>query len=272
MKTYPLISAQVFRLAGLTQVIFLFLIWPLANTCFGAAQTNTIPWYDNFENYTNQTPLINGTNGWYASSADAVISTNYANSGTNAAMIPIDVTLSNRFQGGSGRNVNLEMYVQPRLYDGTNYPEIRGTNYPGISSNVAAQFFINSNGYFVVSNGTNWNEATNMVGGADAPSIVNIIGTTNFVKLQLHLRYKTHTWDLNAWTNGTLVASTNFLGFTSNLNYFSGFDIYNGNSTSYVDDVSVKRWPSVKVNGVSIDNIRRIDGATPGGKINGVEE
>ena len=273
MKIYPLISAQVFRLTGLTQVILLFLIWPLANTCFGASQTNAIPWNDTFENYTNTTPLIEGTNGWYASSADCIVTQDVGGLG-GSAMLPTDITLSNRFQDRSARNVNLEMYVRPQLYDGTNYPDILGTNNDSIvSTNVAVQFFINSNGFFVVGNGTNWNEVTTiMAEGTAARSITNIIGTTNFVKLQVHLRYKTHSWDIKAWTNNSLVANTNYSMFTSNLNYFSGFDIYNGNSTSYVDNVSVKRWPSVKVNGVSIDNIRRINNATPGGKINGVEE
>jgi hypothetical protein len=151
------------------------------------------------------------------------------------------------------------MYVRPQVYSSTNSPTL--------STNAAAQFFIGSNGSFVVGNGASW------VTNSGGQSLAAIAGTTNFVKIRVHLRYKTRTWDLQAWTNGVLVASTNQMSFTSNLNYFTGFDVYNGGTyTSYVDDVTVRRWPSVKVNDVSLDNIRYIDGATPGGSIDGISE
>jgi len=260
MKIYPLISAQVFRLTGLTQVILLFLIWPLANTCFGASQTNAIPWNDTFENYTNTTPLIEGTNGWYASSADCIV-TQDVGLGFNAAMLPTDTTLSNRFANLYTRIVTIEMQVRPQLYDGINYPVI--------SSNVAAQFFINSNGYFVIGNGTNWNEAIKLANGNPAGSITNSYYNT---RIQVNLRYKNHTWNLKAWTNDTyLVANTPYVNFTSNLNTFSGFDIYNGNSTSYLEEVSVVTGRQSKINGVPFDTIKSINGAHPG-FINGVNE
>ena len=158
------------------------------------------------------------------------------------------------------------MYIQPQLYDGTNYPNISGTNYPWVSTNVAAQFFVNSNGYFVVGNGTNWHVATNMANGNQAIAITN----NNFTRIQINLRYKNHTWNLKAWTNDTtvttLVANTYYVNFTSNLNTFSGFDIYNGNSTSYLDDVSVAEIDYSllpKINGVPIDIIRSINSAPP---------
>ena len=264
MKVYPFMSAQVFRLAGLAQVVVLFLIWPLTTVCFGGAQTNSIPWSDNFENYTNLTPLINGTQGWYSSSSACIVQTNVRYSSTDAAMLPIGEVLSNSFRGQPARNVKLEMYIQPQLMMSNGYP------YPTLATNVAAQFLINSNGYFVVGNGTNWDVASNMPSGP-APNITNINNSTNFVRVQVNLQYNTHTWSLKAWTNGIPVASTNYLRFASNMNYFSDFAIYGGTATSYVDDVSVIRFEGpIKVNGVSFDTIRYIDGALPG-KINGVD-
>jgi hypothetical protein len=273
MKTYHLVSAQAVRLAGLTQVVFFLLIWPLANACFGAAQTNVVGWSDNFENYTNQTPLIAGTNGWYASSADCVVTSGVGRGSSQAAMLPVDVTLSNRFVNAYTRLVTIEMYARPQLYDGTNYPDILGTNNNTIvSTNVAAQFFINSNGYFVVGNGTNWNEATTMANGNRAISITNDISNALYTRIHVNLRYKNHTWSLKAWTNGVyLVASTPYVNFTSNINNFSGFDVYNGNSTSYLDEVSVVTGRQSKVNGVPFDTVKSMNGARPG-FINGVSE
>ena len=282
MKTYPLISVQVFRLAGLTQVIFLFLIWSLTNTCFGDPKTNNMGWSDNFEypNYTNQTPLLSGTNGWYSSpgiydtncppQTSIVQATVYyphpSGTETQAAMIGIGDTLSNNFYSTNERIVRIEMYVQPQL--------MTSSVYPSMSADTAAQFFVNSNGYFVVGNGTKWNTITKKTHGAAAVPITN----TYFTRVQVNLRYKNHTWNLKAWTNSasvtTLVAQSYYVNFTSNLNAFSGFAIYNGTATSYVDDVSVTNISynlQPKINGVSFDAINNINGAQPA-LVNDVDE
>lgn len=261
----------LFYATGLTRLVCLFLILPLATLCAGAPQTNsTAGWNDTFENYTNQTPLIDGTNGWYASSANCIVSAGAGRSDSQAAMIPVDVTLSNRFDDTYTRIVSIEMYVKPQLYNGTNYPDISSTNNDlGLSTNSAAQFFINSNGYFVVANGTNWRTLTKMADGSDARPVT----TSYYSRVQVNLRYKNHTWNLKAWTNDTyLVASTPFINFTSPLNTFGGFDIYNGSSTSYLDEVSVTNIDYSllpKFNGVPLDAILKINGAQPAA-INGV--
>jgi len=238
----------------------------LTSVSFGGPNTtNVVPWNDNFENYTNSTPLIEGTNGWYSTFSGtnndcAIIQTSVKYSGAQAAMIPVDITLSNRFSNTTMRIVGLDMYIQPQLYN--------GTNFPSVTTNVAAQFYVNSNGYFVVCNGTNWQTITTLSSGGSALPITN----SYFTKVQVNLRYKNHTWNLKAWSNTTLMASSYFVNFTSNLDTFNGFDIYNGNSTSYVDDVSVTNLNLVnKVNGVRLDAVRYIDGAQPG-SINGVAE
>lgn len=217
--------------------------------------TNSIPWYDNFAeaDYMHGTPLVN-IKGWYASDSSCIVQTNVKHTGTQAAMIPVDVTLSNRFDNAYHRVVRMEMFIQPQLYNGVNYPEI--------STNIAVQFFVNSNGYFVVGNGTNQREITNMASGAAAIPITN----TYFTRIQLNLRYKNHTWNLKAWSNETLMASTYYVNFTSNLNTFGGFDIYNGNAINYVDDVSVTNVDVnllPKINGVPVDIIKSINGAPP---------
>jgi len=218
-------------------------------------ETNTIPWYDNFETYGTNAPLVGGINGWYATSTNCVVQQAVKRSGTQAVILPTDVMLSNRFDNAFNRVVKMELYSQIENY--------KGTNYPVLTNNVAVQFFVNSNGYFVVGNGNSWKEVTNMASGAAAVPITN----TYFTKIQVNLRYKNHTWSLMAWSNETdLVASTRYINFTSNLNTFGGFDIYNGATTSYVDDVSVTNVDFnllPKVNDVPVDIIRSINDAPP---------
>lgn len=221
----------------------------------GGGGTNSIPWYDNFEDYYMQgTPLVN-IRGWYASYAGCIVQTGVKYTGTQAALIPTDTVLSNRFDNAWHRVVRMELYVQPQLYN--------SSNYPAISSNVAAQFFISSNGYFVIADGSQWRElATKADGSAAARAASNY-----FARVQVNLRYKNHTWNLRAWSNNTdLIASTYYVNFTSNLNTFGGFDIYNGSATSYVDDVSVTNVDFnllPRVNTVPVDIIKSINDAPP---------
>ena len=118
------------------------------------AGTSTLPYADNFENYTNGAPLVDGTNGWYGSSRSIVVESNLTigASGTNSAMVPVDCTLSNRFTSVAPVNVWIQMDLRPMLYCFTNPPEV--------NTNVAWLFYLNSNGNFVVHDGpaTNWVE------------------------------------------------------------------------------------------------------------------
>jgi len=240
-------------------------VWLGAWICSGPAGTsNSIPWTANFNNYTNLTPLVNGTGGWYASSSSVVIQTNFcctnlSGISLNAVMLPTDVTLSNRFSNSFTRVVKLGMQICPQLYNATNSPT------PAM--NVAAQFYVNSNGCFVVSNGTNWqtlnwrNFSLLSEGGSALP-----VTNTFFTYVEVNLRYKNHTWNLKAWSNETLIASSPYVHFTSNLNSFGGFDIYNGSSTSYLNDVfvtnvDVSLLPAI--NYVSFDAVESVCGAAP---------
>jgi len=60
-----------------------------------SALTNV--YFDTFS-YPEGTQLTNGLNYWYASDTNVIVQTNNAAHGsTNAAMLPLDTTLSNRF-------------------------------------------------------------------------------------------------------------------------------------------------------------------------------
>jgi hypothetical protein len=184
---------------------------------------------DGFETYTNGTPLIAGINGWYGSSSSIMVQTNTVRMGTNAAMIPVDCILSNRFSSTNTTDICIQMDLRPILFDSTNPPVV--------NTNVAAMFYINSNGNFVVHNGPATNPSpTNSLNWLTVAN--GGIGTngTNWVTARILEKFSTKTWDLYA--NSTLV--TNNIGFiNTNLTNFAGFDIYNGASTSYLDNVSV---------------------------------
>ncbi|MBU0715827.1 MAG: hypothetical protein KJ964_10775 [Verrucomicrobia bacterium] len=192
-----------------------------------AGTTNTIPYSDNFENYTNGTPLINGTNGWYGDSSAIVVQNLTVRTGTNAAVIPDGCMLSNRFQSSLPTNVWIQMDLRPGLFDVTN-------NWV-VDTNQAGLFLVDSNGNFVVHNGpatdpynsTNWVVVTNVGVGTSG---------TNWVRINIYEKYTHTNWDLYA--DGILV--TNNIGFVNtNLTNFSGFNIDNGTTTSYLDNVSV---------------------------------
>src|SRR5450759_1989966 len=154
-----------------------------------AGPNTALPFNDNFDTlfyYTNGTPLIGGTNGWYGSSSNIIVVSNNVitpDGSTNLAMIPVDCTLSNRFTGLPSSNVYLQMDLCPSLYDSTNSPVV--------DTNVAAMFYVNSNGNFVVYNGvvTNWVTAGNYSVGTNG---------TNWVTIGIYENFSNRTWNLYA--------------------------------------------------------------------------
>lgn len=196
------------------------------------AAENTLLYADTFENYTNGTPLIDGTNYWYSSSwietnnvtFVATVQTNVVATGTNAAMIPYDVTLSNRYASASLPNAWLRM--QPKI---VRYNSSTNVEYdPG----AAAMFYVNSNGHFVVCNGVNgWVTVTQTLAGASYE-----IDEGSFYTIDIYLNYANQTWRLNV----NSVQITNNIGFVdTNLTGITGFDLYNSATTSYLDNVSL---------------------------------
>ncbi|MFH1478113.1 MAG: hypothetical protein ABIH24_11585 [Verrucomicrobiota bacterium] len=191
--------------------------------------TNSIPYSDDFENYTNGTPLIDGTNGWYGSSNSIIVQTTTIRTGTNAAMIAWDSTLSNRFTPASPTNIWIQMDILPSLFDGVGHPVV--------NTNMAAMFYINTDGYFVVHNGPadpGPSNSANWVVVATAPPVVTNVPT--WVRINIYEDFANTNWALYA--DGTLV--TNNIAFINPiLTNFTWFDIYNGATTSYLDNVSV---------------------------------
>jgi hypothetical protein len=212
----------------------------LAESVF--ASTNAVPWSDDFEGYTNNTPLINGTNGWFGSSADIIAQNAIFFKGAQAVKIPVDCTLSNRFSGLND-SVWLRMDVKVARYN--------GNTAPSFNTNSAAMFYVSSNGYFTVANSTNWAE----LGSASS------LAEGQWVKFHAHLDYVSKKWELFAdW-----LRLTNNIGFLNQgLTNFTGFDIYSGNSTSYLDNAIAKTsWMNFKIAGIPDGSAKNINGHVP---------
>lgn len=203
----------------------------ITSFCWLATYAGAVPftniYEDTFETYDEGTPLVDGTNYWWASDTNAIVQTNIAIEGsTQAAMIPVDVTLSNRFaEGGPYSNICLRMSARFARYDGTNTPVA--------DTNSAVLFYLNSNGHFVVYNGSNsnWTTLTHTPVPVDA-------WITN---LYIYINYPNQTWNMVMESN----AVAKNIGFANpSITNLTGFDIYNGGgATSYLDNVSLSEAP-----------------------------
>jgi hypothetical protein len=230
---------KLFRKYFYIGVVFIFIVGYLK-----AQTTNTIPYKETFESYAAGTSLTNGRGGWYASSSNVIVQTNVYFEGSNAASIPIDCFLSNRFISTGITSVWIKMQIKPVLYDGTNPPVI--------DTNATAMFYINSNGYFVVCTNGGWVELSKTLTGADAQKV-----TSNWTKVEIRMKHLSHSWDIIC--NSVLI--TNNIPFVSNVTSYSGFDIYNGGgSTSYVDSITASRWHTIKINGIPYEKVKTVHG------------
>jgi hypothetical protein len=210
------------------------------------AGQSAIPWNDDFEDYTNKTPLIGGLNGWYASSAACIVQTNVRFSGDNAALIPVDCFLSNRFAPNGQTDIWCRLEVRPARYSGqTN--RVTGMAQPLVDTNCAAMIFVDSNGYFVVHNGTNYPNATNSIKWVTlvtnaAGEKVEPLPVNTWAQMMVHMNYSATNWAL--YVNSVLL--TNNIGFVKPaITSFNGFVIYNGGSTSYLDSAYANTNTSV---------------------------
>ena len=217
---------------------------------------NIIPYADNFEAYAAQMALVGGVSGWYGSASSVLVQDVVVKAGgTKAAMLPIDVTLSNRFVAGTPLNVRIAMDFRPVRYD------FAETNFPAVDTNTVAMFYVDTNGHFVVCNGLGTTSTWCMVSNAFGTTKEFVVTNDTWTSIVIYLDYRHRNWKLKA--NNVLI--TNRIGFvTQQTNGFSGFSLYNSDSfTSYLDNVSVNWWDRFKVNGVLEHLIRSVNGVIP---------
>ena len=208
------------------------LVLGIAALAGAAPTTNVIPFSDDFETYANLTPLINGTNGWYASSNACIVQTNVAytaEGGTKAARVSPGCDLSNRFVQAAVTNVWAAMRAMPNfgLFD-------------ELPTNTTAAFGVGTNGQCYVYDGASgWTELSTTVDGFTAAAIE----PDSWPRFDLCLNHGRQTWSL--FVNYQLL-STNISFLDTNATAFSGFDVQGTTfttnyptTTNYCDKVEV---------------------------------
>ena len=201
------------------------LVFILYAACVWAAGPNTnLNWTDNFESYPDQTPLRHGTNGWYASSTNVKVQTSVYATGSRAAAIPMDTSLTNRFTDISISNVWINMRIKPVLAK-SEYPVMLNTN----SSSIT---FITSNGYFASWGGSvsNWTIHANTLLGQPVPAI----DESEWITVHMCQNYTTKRWSLFV---NNLFLGDNLPFVNQNSSSFRGFDFYTGIHTTFADEV-----------------------------------
>ncbi|NLB60368.1 MAG: hypothetical protein GX806_04785, partial [Lentisphaerae bacterium] len=187
-------------------------------------EPSTVPFSDDFEDYAVGTPLVNGLNGWYGSEPEVKVQDQIAYSG-QAAQVPLDCSLSNRFTGAAHSSLWMRIHTRPVLHD----------NQPEIETNAAISFYINQEGYFVIHDGppTNWVELTHNITGEPMTPLTG----AEWVQIDIYQDFTTKTWDL--YVNYNLI--TNQIGFINpSIASLHGLGFYNGiTATSYIDNVWV---------------------------------
>ncbi len=202
-------------------------------TCFGvtrfSAAESVLPFADDFEAYVLGTPLMDGTNnGWYGSDTNVLVQDAEFYQGAQAAQVPLDCLLSNRFDTNvtvAASNLWMEFYVQPVHYTGTNDPECE--------TNVASVFYLNSNGYFVLRDSDQWIVASNTIKGVP----LTPVETGDWVQIDCLMDYGAKQWYF--LQDGAMIKAQ--LGFVDpTVAMLSSMDIYNGSGpTTFLDNVTV---------------------------------
>jgi hypothetical protein len=233
------------NITRISLVVFTFAYAIFASCSFAA--TNALLYSDNFEGYTNGTPLIDGAGtNWFATSADAIVQSNVTAEGSSkAALVAPDLTLSNRYSPATSTNVWLRMQSRILTYDGT-------TNVT-YDTNATIAFYFDSTGYCVVCNGTNgWVTVTQTLAGLPATPV----DTNSFTTLDVCLDYTNKTWKINV----NSIELTNNLAFiNTNAELCTGFDVCNSgtDTVSYLDNVATydaSRLPVLSVSPSSLTN------------------
>ncbi len=242
-----------------------------------AADPNTsFPFRDNFEQYTNGTPLVDGTtNGWYGSTNDDVagatnmilVQNEVAYLSAQSVAVPVEHTLSNRFKPDPAvTSVWIQADVRvvltdDDLDDGAEIPRTLTVD----NTNASALFYINTSGYFVVHNGPASPSITNSTNWVVLSSATPC-AESDWVRVKMHMDYQNQTWSL--WANhAELTNNIQFLNPDST--QFSGFDLYNGvvANTTFMDNVYISLSndsPDLYVDPTSVSRVI-LQGTVPDG-------
>jgi hypothetical protein len=190
---------------------------------------------DDFETYPNLTPLINGTNQWYASDSTVLVKTNKFNSGTKAASVPGYAVLTNRAALGYGGKVWSDFYTIPRRYSQPGDP----MSGPLADPSATAQIFLTSNGLWaaIYRVGVGGNLVTNVFAASGlVPVVPDDTNTWQHVSV-LH-DYGRTNWAF--FVNDGVSLATNLTFINTSVTLYDWFSMQNGGGTNaWLDDVTI---------------------------------
>ena len=197
---------------------------------FGSSPTNSdaqsaasLPFIENFESFSVTNGDINGQNGWIASQTNwAMVQSSSRFEGSQALQLcpttNANTAIVHKFKGANATVTWTDYRTIPVRHSSSARPILQ--------SSSSAAFYIGSDGYPVVANGTNWLSLTN------SP----IISTTNWSRFTVKQDFSNQIWSL--YVNGAPVATNIALvrKLTSLVSMRMNSAVY---SNAYLDAISI---------------------------------
>jgi len=166
------------------------IIWGRSSTAVAELGESRLPFMENFESDYTDGDAISDYHGWTGNSACVATST-AAITGSLGGYVPSDNAITNEFLSGSLERVWTDMNVVITMWTDATAPTL--------DTSATAQFYVNSNGYPVVADGSTWvTKTTTPAGDAITPYASGAARATMFNN------YSNHTWAI--CLDGVLIA------------------------------------------------------------------
>lgn len=212
----------------------------VANNVSGVDIWYALPYTETFETLNRAT--VNYQHGWKSVGTGMDVQGNVVFAGTNALVVGQgEVMMTNVASAANYTNVWTDLVIKPgqMFWDSV-------TN--SVRADTTVAFYVNTNGYIVALNGSNWEQLDQFLGGATTNGQVDL-KTNDWVRLVLHSDYVSDTWSLYVVTNA--VSATNDLArmvgdnlaFAHAANNYNGIRFTNFNGAAegkgYIDNVYI---------------------------------
>ena len=178
-----------------------------------------LPFAEDFESDYVDGDAITSQHLWLGDSS-ALAASSAAIGGALGGLVPSEASVSNLFMAGSSCRVWTDLNAVPTMWTDATAPAIDAT--------ATAIFYINSNGYPVVSDGATWVEKTTTPAGFAIPPYVS-----GAARATIFHNYGTKSWAL--FINGVVAADQ--LGFVNTA--ASSYSLFAVNGQTEFDDLSI---------------------------------
>jgi hypothetical protein len=192
---------------------------------WGTQAAARLDFADDFEIYAADTQVTNlGFRGWGASSTDVLVKASQGTGGSQAVVVPVECTVSNRITSVGQAKIWTDFSVRPVWGEA---PTTVTTNSRTFAS------FVGTNGFLNVWNSGAWAVCSNYVNGSD----VTAMDTGSYTRVTVFLNFESHL--AAVFVAGKLVREKlPFPGGTAVPGY-SGFRAQNVNGNLGLDDIRI---------------------------------